>query len=186
MRLADDRDGSFYPPTDDYDALYTASLLTTWLFIWDDQVDAGEGSLANDFARACAWRADTISRVAQALGLVEPDPTAPSATGPMVLFAEFGRRAATRLNQGACRFFPPIRQISQTDQIEQLHRVRDEIVLFIRAAEVEQAQRLAGYVPGDVNEYLALRMHSSAVYPCFLALELVTYRLVVEYLVVSS
>jgi hypothetical protein len=44
-------------------------------------------------------------------------------------------------------------------------------VLYIDSAEVEQAQRLAGYIPTTEKEYMDVRLLSSAVYPCLFALE---------------
>ncbi|KAK3352433.1 isoprenoid synthase domain-containing protein [Lasiosphaeria hispida] len=137
----------------DYEGLWIASLLTTWLFIWDDFVDSNDGGLlAQDFAQACAWRREAIVVAKQVLDL-DDDHCAASleVSGSMLVLAEFGRRAAKRLNR---------------DQLQGIYR---EIARFIQAAEAEQAHRLAGYVPVEIDEYLDMRLLSSAVIVCFLA-----------------
>ncbi|KAK4448361.1 isoprenoid synthase domain-containing protein [Podospora aff. communis PSN243] len=151
----------WYPSVGDYEILWTASLLTLWLFIWDDHVDSNEGDLAKDFARACVWRKATVATAKQVLGLDDAASADEAVvSGPMVVLAEFGRLSRKRLNR------------------EQLQRIYDEIVLFVDSAEVEQAQRLEGYIPASHDEYIEQRLYSSAVYPCFFGLELLsTYRL---------
>ncbi|KAK0643757.1 isoprenoid synthase domain-containing protein [Cercophora newfieldiana] len=142
----------WYPAVDDYEILWTASLLTLWLFIWDDHVDSNEGDLASDFARACAWRKATVATAKQVLG-VDDAVSAETVTvsGPMLVLAEFGRLSAKRMNK------------------EQLQAIYEEIVLFVDSSEVEQAQRLKGYIPFSHDEYIELRLFISAVYPCFSA-----------------
>ncbi|KAK0715435.1 isoprenoid synthase domain-containing protein [Lasiosphaeris hirsuta] len=143
------------PERVDYEGLWVASLLTTWLFIWDDFVDSNDGGLlAQDFNQACAWRREAIVVAKQVLDLDDGHPAASlEVSGSMIVLAEFGRRAAKRLNR---------------DQMQGIYR---EIVLFIGAAETEQAHRLAGYVPVDVDEYLDMRLLSSAVLACFFSEE---------------
>ena len=47
------------------------ALYSAWLVCWDDAVDANEGDLAADFARAKRWRQQTMNMVDDALGLDE-------------------------------------------------------------------------------------------------------------------
>lgn len=152
----------------DYEGLWIASLLTTWLFIWDDFVDSNDGGLlAQDFAQACAWRREAIVVAKQVLDL-DDDHCAASleVSGSMLVLAEFGRRAAKRLNRGmlpALQCFlrdGPSFANSWADQLQGIYR---EIARFIQAAEAEQAHRLAGYVPVEIDEYLDMRLLSSAV-----------------------
>ena len=71
------------------------------MFIWDDYVDSNDGDLAKDFSQACAWRKATMATAKQVLGLaVAPSASQTEISGPMVVLAEFGRRARERLNQG--------------------------------------------------------------------------------------
>ena len=56
---------------------------------------------------------------------------------------------------------------------EQIERIFHDIELFIEASGREQANRMAGYIPKTLEEYLDTRQFSSAVYPCLLTLELV-------------
>ncbi|KAK0620088.1 isoprenoid synthase domain-containing protein [Immersiella caudata] len=151
----------WYPAVEDYEILWTASLLTLWLFIWDDHVDSNEGDLAKDFERACVWRKSTVVTAKQVLGLDDAATADMAAvSGPMVVLAEFGRLSRKRLSR------------------VQLQGIFDEIVLFVDAAEIEQAQRLEGYIPASHDEYIEQRLYSSAVYPCFLGLGLFSdYRL---------
>lgn len=144
----------WYPATEDYEVLWTASLLTLWLFIWDDHVDSNEGDLAQDFERACVWRKVTVATAKRVLGLDNQMGEGDiDVEGPMVVLKEFGRLAGKRLNK------------------EQMERMYEEIVLFVDSAEAEQEQRLRGYIPESHDEYIEQRLYSSAVYPCFFGLE---------------
>jgi len=91
---------SWYPEYEDYEILWAASLITTWLFIWDDYVDSNDGSLAKDFDRATAWRAEALSSARQFLGLDESVTEPKTPTGPMIVLAEYARLIKPRLNRG--------------------------------------------------------------------------------------
>ncbi|KAK3389252.1 isoprenoid synthase domain-containing protein [Podospora didyma] len=143
---------AWFLQTEDYENLWTATLYIIWLFVWDDQVDLNEGSLASDFASATAWRTETIAMIDRFFGLKATPAAQALVTGPMIALEEFSKRAVKKFNEG------------------QLRRLRDEMVRFIEACGTEQASRLAGYVPG-VDEYHELRPYTSSVYSCFVILE---------------
>ena len=172
---------------DSYDDLLTVSFYFTWLFVWDDLTDCNDTSsspdgLATDFERACAFREETIRLARECI--VGPacdnddDDIADSEsiddngherggatkvrrqveeqnlTGSELILHEFGKRVRkSRLNKA------------------QRDRVFLETVRFIKGSETEQAQRLAGYLPKNTEEYFDLRLCSGAVWPCFLLLE---------------
>jgi hypothetical protein len=94
---------SWWPKTDDYETLYTASLFMVWLFIWDDQVDMNDNSLSHDFEQACFLRSQTLLSVENSLGLRSGQDPFMDVLGPMTVFREFGTRAADRLNNSTCQ-----------------------------------------------------------------------------------
>ncbi|KAK3318125.1 isoprenoid synthase domain-containing protein [Apodospora peruviana] len=149
---------TWYPETEDYETLWTASLFIIWLFVWDDQCDVGDNpAISDDFERACIWRKETLAQIKGFLGLTgegEDDFAETATNGPMLVFKEFGERAVPKWNLDQCR------------------RHYDEIKRFIDATEIEHSQRLAGYLPSTMEEYLELRHDSSSIYTCFVVLEL--------------
>ncbi|KAF4345585.1 terpene synthase [Fusarium beomiforme] len=115
------------------------TLYTTWLVCWDDAVDANEGELAGDFARAELWRGQTMRMVREALaidetrvGKVDDDPISG-------VFREFGSRFC---------------ETASRDQRRLLH---DEIQFFIESCAAEQKLRLAGQVP-VYESYMKMRI----------------------------
>jgi hypothetical protein len=54
---------------------------------------------------------------------------------------------------------------------DQLLKVYDTLVVFVLEAEAEHRDRLAGYVPASVPEYLRKRFNSSGCYPGFYVME---------------
>ncbi|KAK3398385.1 isoprenoid synthase domain-containing protein [Sordaria brevicollis] len=178
----------WFPDVDDsqYDDLLTVSLYCTWLFVWDDLTDSSDTStststsfslpdddsdnedgllaLATDFERACAWREKTIDLARDWIighGNNDDDVPLPDADikGSALLFYEFGKRI--RQNQNLSK--------------AQRERIVLETVRFIKGSETEQAQRLAGYLPRTVEEYIGVRLCSGAVWPCFLLLEIFSH-----------
>ncbi|KAK3939025.1 hypothetical protein QBC46DRAFT_438683 [Diplogelasinospora grovesii] len=92
-------DTMIFPQTDDYDILYTASLLTLWLCLWEDYIDGNE-DLVNDYEGAGALRARGLVHVRYCLGLGEVEQVVfPNPMGPMVVFEEFGKGAVARLSK---------------------------------------------------------------------------------------
>ncbi|KAM0246764.1 hypothetical protein ACHAP5_004535 [Fusarium lateritium] len=115
------------------------TLYTTWLVCWDDAVDANEGELAGDFARAERWRRQTMFMVREALAV---DGTyIRKADGDPIngVFRDFGSRLC---------------ETAQRDQRRLLH---DEIQFFIESCAAEQELRLTGRIP-DYESYMKMRI----------------------------
>jgi hypothetical protein len=115
------------------------TLYTTWLVCWDDAVDANEGDLAGDFARAERWRRQTMHMVrgelavdGMCIGNADGDPI-------NSVFRDFGSRLC---------------ETAQRDQRRLLH---DEIQFFIESCAAEQELRLANRIP-DFESYMKMRI----------------------------
>lgn len=115
------------------------ALYSAWLVCWDDAVDANEGDLAADFARAKHWRQQTMKMVDDALGLDGKRVSETDSDPINDVFREFGSRIALTTTRG-------YRQV-----------LRDEIQLFVDSCAAEQQLRLAGRVP-DYESYMKLRI----------------------------
>ncbi|RGP61196.1 terpene synthase [Fusarium sporotrichioides] len=115
------------------------ALYTTWLVCWDDAVDANEGDLAGDFARAECWRRQTLGMVHE--GLAVDGMCARGADGDPIndVFRDFGSR------------------ICETASRDQRRVLYDEIQLFTASCAAEQELRLASRVP-DYESYMKLRI----------------------------
>ncbi|KAM0353522.1 hypothetical protein ACHAPU_001534 [Fusarium lateritium] len=129
---------SLYPqaPKPQIEAL---TLYTTWLVCWDDAVDANEGDLAGDFARAERWRRLTMRMVREALAVDEACIAELDGDPINGVFRDFGSRMC---------------ETAQRDQRRLLH---DEIQFFTESCAVEQELRLASHVP-DFEPYIKLRI----------------------------
>ncbi|KAJ9150785.1 Germacrene A synthase [Pleurostoma richardsiae] len=142
-------------PEAEWEELYTAALFTVWAFIWDDTIDTNEDILSDDFEKACVFRTQSLSYVRYWLGLTsqgELEPICPSPAS--AVFKDFGKRYTQIFSQAKCqRFF-------------------DEVKLFFKHSEMEQAERLAGHVP-DYNHYMGMRHGVTAVRIFVLLLEVV-------------
>ncbi|KAJ4327100.1 hypothetical protein N0V84_002488 [Fusarium piperis] len=123
--------------------LEALALYTAWLVCWDDAVDANEGDLAADFARAERWRCRTLDMARRALAV---DGTNTHAGEPAYeddpisrVFQEFGSR------------------FCQTAPVDQRRRLHYEIRAFITACATEQKLRLEHRIP-DFSSYMDLRV----------------------------
>ncbi|KAG8674503.1 hypothetical protein FPOAC1_000471 [Fusarium poae] len=115
------------------------ALYATWLVCWDDAVDANEGDLAGDFARAERWRRQTLGVVREALAV--DGMRARGSDGDPIndVFRDFGSR------------------ICETVSRDQRRALYDEIQLFTATCAAEQELRLAGHVP-DYESYMKFRI----------------------------
>ncbi|KAF4958187.1 hypothetical protein FSARC_11071 [Fusarium sarcochroum] len=118
----------------------TLALYTTWLVCWDDAVDANEGDLAGDFARAERWRRQTLQMVREALAIDE-NGTHEAEDGDPIngVFRDFGS------------------QFCVTALVDQRRLLHDDIRLFIESCAIEQELRLADRIP-DFESYMKMRI----------------------------
>ncbi|KAF5669249.1 terpene synthase [Fusarium heterosporum] len=115
------------------------TLYTTWLVCWDDAVDANEGDLAGDFARAERWRRLTMKMVREALDIDEARIVELDGDPISGVFRDFGSR------------------ICETAQKDQRRLLHDEIRFFTESCAAEQELRLASHIP-DFESYIKLRI----------------------------
>ncbi|KAL2209813.1 terpenoid synthase [Sarocladium strictum] len=125
--------------------LKTLALYVVWLVCWDDEVDANEGDLAGDFAKAEAWRNETLQVLSTALGLAS-DQT-PSQTIRQDPLHDIITTVGQELQAKYTR--------------DQNQHVFDKIALFVHNCATEQKIRLDKIVP-NYESYMAMRTETVA------------------------
>ncbi|KAL9057345.1 MAG: hypothetical protein Q9162_002419 [Coniocarpon cinnabarinum] len=144
--------GASWWPWVDYSTLRTLTFLAIWLFLWDDEVDAEDGSLARDLQKSLKYRNETLLFVRSSLGLAHVnDPPAVSSNVLIYSFDTIG--SVLRVNCST---------------------VLKEIEFYIQATETEQRRRLNTELP-TVEEYWACRMGTSAVGACIVAMQILQF-----------
>jgi len=132
-----------------YEALLIATLLSVWLFVWDDESDSVEFSdLINDFERSCAFRRETMAYIEASMQKNRTVDLSTISTNPVVTnFRPVGEAIATHCND------------------RQIKTFLDELRFFITMSEEEQMYQMTPKLP-TVEEYSNRRMGSSAVRVC--------------------
>ncbi|KAI6781733.1 Microbial Terpene synthase-like protein [Emericellopsis cladophorae] len=132
-----------------YEALLIATLLSIWLFVWDDESDSVEFSdLINDFERSCAFRRETMAYIEASMQKNRTFDLSTISTNPVVTnFRPVGETIAVHCND------------------RQIKTFLDELRFFITMSEEEQMYQMTPNIP-TVEEYSNRRMGSSAVRVC--------------------
>ncbi|CAJ2504139.1 Uu.00g115330.m01.CDS01 [Anthostomella pinea] len=140
---------SWWPYTS-FDALRVATIMSIWLFIWDDETDSYEYSqLINDYDRSCVYRDETIRYIRGGLSLDSPK-------------IDLGSIS----NDRTITMFKPVGEaIAKSCTQRQIQRFFDELLLFVQMTEEEHLSQTKHIIP-TVEEYLERRMGSSAVGVC--------------------
>ncbi|KAI1810735.1 terpenoid synthase [Poronia punctata] len=134
---------SLWYPDAEWEELKVATAYSVWIFVWDDEIDAGDTDAAADETLAREYYKQSLAYIHRMLGLdgedCAEDMEAPNQN--MTLFADVGRgvRAATDVRQRQ-RFF-------------------DELENFMLQVAVEHSHRMAGTIP-SVQEYMNIRSGS--------------------------
>ncbi|KAI2639816.1 terpenoid synthase [Hypomontagnella submonticulosa] len=137
---------SLWYPDAEWPELEIATAYSVWIFVWDDEVDAGDTEVSNDEELARAYYRKSLSTVHYLLGLdreetgeafVEPQSLHPN----MALFADVGRGMR-----------------SATDRIQR-ERFYRELENFMIQVGVEHGHRMRGSIP-SVAKYLEIRSGS--------------------------
>jgi len=155
---------SVWFPDADWDQLYTVGLFSFWLFYCDDAMDEDPGSVSQDLATSCQYRKQVLDYTRWCLGLDPPSTpsagilsrvaswflpapkwTPPAPNLPNTVFKEFGERV----------------QVSTSKVFREMFYV--EIKQYIDHCEVEQTDRLSGRISDDLESYMQVRHHTSAV-----------------------
>ncbi|CAD6568591.1 MAG: hypothetical protein ASARMPRED_001869 [Alectoria sarmentosa] len=136
--------GATFWPCASPERLRVATLLSIWLFIWDDEIDSDVGSLSADFDMAQKYRSDTLNSVQNYLGLD-------------------ARGEAPTTIDNVIRSFQVIGDTLRDDcTIEQRRHLMDEIRFFVTKSEVEQRLRLNKHVT-SLEDFWRYRLGSGAV-----------------------
>ncbi|PSR92153.1 isoprenoid synthase domain-containing protein [Coniella lustricola] len=139
-------------PDASWDDLYSATLFTVCLFVWDDTIDTNEHYLATDFEEASVWRRRSLAYFKYHLRLSDGcEPTCPDDV--CILFKEFGERF--------CSKFGPVQRRRMFNKIED----------FVEHNTLEQAERLAGRIP-TYEGYMTIRFGVTGVRMFALLLEM--------------
>ncbi|KAI0159689.1 terpenoid synthase [Xylariaceae sp. FL1272] len=129
-----------------WDALLTATYMSIFLFIWDDEIDAKEFStIAADYNAAASFRATTVVYMKASLSGASSAELAKISTNPIIASFEAVGKA-----------------VLQAYDEDHVHGFLDELLFFIRMCEEEQKIFDRPTLP-SVEEYMERRMGSSAV-----------------------
>ncbi|KAI1293945.1 terpenoid synthase [Xylaria venustula] len=132
---------SLWYPDAEWPELKVATAYTVWIFVWDDEVDAGdifEEHLAHEYYR----KSIAYSHYILGLDKHSTNGTGTVAPGPnMALFADFG-----------C-------VLKERADIHQRQRFFDNLKDFMEKVGIEHSYRLSGAMP-TLNDYMTIRMGS--------------------------
>lgn len=129
-------------PDAEWQELKVATAYSVWIFVWDDEIDAGDTDAAANEELAQAYYRQSLAYIHSVLGLDGHSPDDIEAPHQnMTLFADVahGVRDATDLQQRQ-RFF-------------------DELENFMLQVGVEHTHRMAGTIP-STSEYMDIRSGS--------------------------
>ncbi|KAF2871389.1 isoprenoid synthase domain-containing protein [Massariosphaeria phaeospora] len=119
------------------------TCLAMWLFIWDDEIDAEVGRLADDLKASQKFRNETIRYTKFCLGLSD----------------EFCHTPENRI----IAFFKVIGDATlEACTFDQRILIQKELEFFMETSETEQERRLSENLP-TLDEYITCRMGTSAV-----------------------
>ncbi|KAI0430290.1 terpenoid synthase [Xylaria sp. FL1042] len=133
---------SLWYPDAEWPELKVATAYSVWIFVWDDEIDAGDTDAATDEELAQAYYKQSLAYIHNQLGLDEDgqgDTEAPHQN--MTLFADVGRG---------------VREVTDTQQRQ---RFFDELENFMLQVGVEHTHRMAGTIP-TTEEYMNIRSGS--------------------------
>ncbi len=119
-----------------------ATAYSVWIFVWDDEIDAGDTDAAVNEELAQAYYKQSLAYIHSQLGLNEDgqdDIEAPHQN--MTLFADVGRG------------------VRETTDTQQRQRFFDELENFMLQVGVEHSHRMAGTIP-TTEEYMNIRAGS--------------------------
>ncbi|KAK6950381.1 hypothetical protein Daesc_008708 [Daldinia eschscholtzii] len=139
---------SLWYPDAEWPELEIATAYSVWIFVWDDEVDAGDTDVSNDEELARAYYRKSLSTVHCLLGLDESEGAEEriareeaSLHPNMALFADVGRGLR-----------------NSTDRIQR-ERFYRELENFMISVGVEHGHRMRGSIP-TVEKYLHIRSGS--------------------------
>ncbi|KAI2471488.1 terpenoid synthase [Annulohypoxylon bovei var. microspora] len=135
---------SLWYPDAEWPELEIAAAYSVWIFVWDDEVDAGDTDVSNDEELSRAYYKKSLSTIHNLLGL---DPSEEgkeqvfeddkSLHPNMALFADVGRgmRSTTDRTQRE-RFFRELENFMVQVGVEHVHRMRGSIPTVSKYFEI--------------------------------------------------
>ncbi|KAI1437892.1 terpenoid synthase [Xylaria sp. CBS 124048] len=129
-------------PTAEWEELKVATAYSVWIFVWDDEIDAGDTDAATNEELAKAYYKQSLAYIHHLLGLSgegleEPAPPHQN----MTLFADVGHG------------------VRHVTDVQQRQRFYDELENFMDQVGVEHSHRMAGTIP-TTEEYMQIRSGS--------------------------
>ncbi|KAI1361064.1 terpenoid synthase [Xylaria arbuscula] len=134
---------SLWYPDAEWPELVVATAYSVWIFVWDDEIDAGDTDAATNEELAQVYYKQSLAYIHSQLGLDKDDEHA-DIEAPhqnMALFADVG--------QG----------VRETTDVQQRQRFFDELENFMLQVSVEHSHRMAGTMP-TTEEYMDIRSGS--------------------------
>ncbi|KAI1502070.1 isoprenoid synthase domain-containing protein [Biscogniauxia marginata] len=134
---------SLWYPDAEWAELEVATAYSVWIFVWDDEIDAGDTDAAHDESLARAYYKQSLGYIHHMLDLDdEKDATKDKAPNQnMTLFADVGRGV-----------------VPATDRLQR-QRFYRELENFMEQVGVEHNHRMAGTIP-TLEEYMKIRSGS--------------------------
>ncbi|KAI1271745.1 terpenoid synthase [Xylaria sp. FL0933] len=133
---------SLWYPDAEWPELKVATAYSVWIFVWDDEIDAGDTDAATDEDLAQAYYRQSLAYIHNQLGLDKDGQNNTEAPHQnMTLFADVGRG---------------VREATDTQQRQ---RFFDELENFMLQVGVEHTHRMAGTIP-TTEDYMNIRAGS--------------------------
>ncbi|KAI1164843.1 terpenoid synthase [Nemania serpens] len=132
---------SLWYPDAEWSELKVATAYSVWIFVWDDEIDAGDTDAAVDEALAQAYYRQSLGYIHSVLGLDERTHEAKPPHQNMSLFADVG---------------DGMRDVTD---VQQRQRFFDELENFMLQVGIEHTHRMAGTIP-TTEEYMNIRSGS--------------------------
>lgn len=129
-------------PDAEWPELVVATAYSVWIFVWDDEIDAGDTDAATNEELAQAYYKQSLAYIHSQLGLDKDqhaDVEAPHQN--MALFADVGRG------------------VREATDVQQRQRFFDELENFMLQVGIEHSHRMAGTMP-TTEEYMDIRSGS--------------------------
>ncbi|KAL0264969.1 hypothetical protein SLS55_000924 [Diplodia seriata] len=163
--------GACVYPFASYDRLRIAALLNIWIFIVDDELDMESGTMVDDLETSNRYRAELVDFVRRCLGLADAD----DANEDDDDVDEQRQQPKSGVNDTGyshiIQSFAMLgREIQAAYNLEQRHRLLDNVIFYLGMTREEQCSRLAGGIPSP-EEYWKFRDGASAVEVCLAMVE---------------
>ncbi|KAI0465680.1 terpenoid synthase [Xylaria cf. heliscus] len=132
---------SLWYPDAEWPELKVATAYSVWIFVWDDEIDAGDTDAGANEELAQAYYRQSLAYIHSALGL------------------EGGSQDIEAPHQNMKLFSDVARGVREATDVQQRQRFFDELENFMLQVGVEHTHRMAGTMP-TTEEYMNIRSGS--------------------------